>query len=73
MAEQPSWVWVLGDCAKVDFVLPGAALMALHQRGRQRQVNYLVRHRFARRRGGRLVITNAGLAELKARNVPVYR
>lgn len=69
MSEQPTWVWVLADCSNSDKISPGAALMALHQRGHNRQANYLLRRKLAKMIGGRLVATKAGRAELNARNV----
>lgn len=41
-------------------VLPGAALLFLHQAGRNRQVNFLIKRKMARKRGGRLVATRHG-------------
>lgn len=67
MSAQPRWVWILSDCANADPIMPGAALLALSQRGVWRQALYLMRKKFARTLGGRLVATKTGRRELAKR------
>lgn len=56
----PMQVSVLNRASAMDDVMPGTSLLAEQQRGRLRQVKWLLKRKMIRKFGGRLVATLYG-------------